>query len=44
MIDMLYAFGICDHLVIEDDSDYPSSKLEELVNRIVESLGHLKPS
>ena len=44
LIDMLYAFGICDHLVIEDDSDYPSSKLEKLVNRIVESLGHLKPS
>ena len=32
------------HLVIEDDSDYPSSKLEKLVNRIVESLGHLKPT
>ena len=44
LIDMLYTFGLCDHLVVEDDSDEPSSKLEELVNRIVESLGHLKPS
>jgi len=44
LIDLLYALRLCDHLVVEDDSDGPSSKLEELVNRLVESLGHLKPS
>lgn len=44
LIDMLYTLRLCDHLVAEDDSDEPSSKLEELVNRLVESLGHLKPS
>lgn len=44
LIDMLYALRLCDHLVVEDDSDEPSSKLEELVNRLVESLGHLKPT
>jgi hypothetical protein len=43
LIDMLYTLRLCDHLVVEDDSDEPSSKLEELVNRLVESLGHLKP-
>jgi hypothetical protein len=25
LIDMLYAFGFCDLLIIEDDSDEPSS-------------------
>lgn len=44
LIDILYAFGFCDHLVIEDDSIETSSKLEKLVNRHVESLGRLKPS
>jgi hypothetical protein len=44
LIDMLHTLRFCDHFVVEDDSDEPSSKLEELVNRLVESLGHLKPS
>jgi hypothetical protein len=44
LIDMLYKLRLCDHLVVEDDSDGPSTKLEGLVNRLVESLGHLKPS
>lgn len=44
LIDMLYTLRLCDQLVVEDDSDEPISKLEELVNRLVESLGHLKPS
>lgn len=44
LIDMLHTLRLCDHFVVEDNSDEPSSKLEELVNRLVESLGHLKPS
>jgi hypothetical protein len=42
LIELLYASNFCDHLVIEDDSDEPENKLEELVNRLVESLSHLK--
>ena len=42
LIDMLYKFDLCEHLVNKDDRDEPENKLEELVNRLIESLGHLK--